>query len=132
MISKLTRHQLSAKYQSHNLYRPPDWRWRLIQFLITKHSLGTGIRSSARDDEYVRTAWHVIENLQRFAQAGDADELDSVIRKFPHVHYAYEIFLKTPARPDPALCLQARLLAGQSDGDIAKVMSITPETVRWY
>jgi len=133
MASKATRLQHSAEHQLNNPDREPDWRWRLIQFINTQISSSGGpLRASTRDDAHERTAWQVIRGFQRFDNDEENGEFEKLVRKFPFIYYAYDLFSKTPTRPELTLYLQARLLAGQTNEDIAKVMSITPATVEWY
>lgn len=124
-----------ADYQRYNFNREPNWRWERINYLNESVSPnGNSLRCSTRDDDYVREGRAIIKAHQRFAGIDDYDpEHEKLIWKNPHLHYAYEIFRGVyGGPPETSLYLQARLLAGQSNDDIAKIMGSTPQTVEWY
>ena len=85
------------------------------------------VRSSRHDDEWVRQYWAFIRQLQT------ASELDIVAlqHNFPGIYAARDIFTRT-AEPEFMTILECRILARQSDEEIAAQMSTVPDVAFWY
>jgi hypothetical protein len=123
--------KLYAEFQRYNFFRRPDWRWqRVLQ--ICDRGLAPGAnpgRCTARDDHLVRQAREFLLGWRNRETEADREHL---FWKFPGLYYAYELYEKKTEEPEGGLFLEARLLARQSNAEIAYCLSTLPDTVEWY
>jgi hypothetical protein len=106
----------------HNPFRPPDGRWQLAALLLADNRC-----PSRTDDAQTWLAWDFLKDLT--ACSTDADRA-LLTRRHPAVAGAYRVF--TAAGSLRRAELEARLLAGQADEDIARRCCLTPEVVGAY
>lgn len=107
-------------YQESNSLRTPDWR-RLRAMEIVDRRLR---RSRQMDDEMtLRLCAYLASN------ATDSTDLDNVPRRFQDVHAA---FLLHRNMPKQARIVEARLLARQSDEEIANAMGLDAAVIGLY
>jgi hypothetical protein len=120
--------KLYSKFQEHNFYRDPAWRWNRISFLANKILGERPGRCSRRDDNWIRRAKPFYQSWTRKAEV-DREEM---FWKEPALFYAFAMHERSSEAPEGAMILQARLLAGQSYAAIAKTMSMSETAVEWY
>lgn len=106
-------------------FRPADWRWRLAE-----HLRATGRRR-------VPQPWHRDVSVRRIRQfqaalgrcRSDAAHL-RLARREPALYAAWQIWSagSTPITSE----LRARILAGQTDAEIAGLLGVTPAAVAEY
>lgn len=123
---RMTRY---AAYQKFNFFREPQWRWTRVLDLTAQREDGRAGRSSRRDDKYIQTArafrlW--------LGNARNQAKLDKLWHDNPGLFYAYELYEKAQEDPEAAMFIEARLLANQTNEQIAEAIGITPDTVEWY
>lgn len=118
--------KLYEDYQRFNVFRRPDWRLERVLKIIDR--LPTPGRCSGRDDTYIRQA----RNFFLRWRAKSPDEREELFWENPGLFYAYQIHEKAEEEPEPAMFIQARLLARQSHKAIADCVSTRPETIDWY
>lgn len=100
----------------------PDDRWqRAIRILERR-----GYATLKRDGELVQRA---VRCLRRLYQARTPRGVRSTALKFPDVYWALRLHQEDSLRP---LELRARVLAGQPDPVIARLISLPPRTVQTY
>lgn len=130
--------QRYTDYQRYNFNREPHWRWERIEFLNSQTTAsGNRRRCSTRDDRYIREGRPLVEAARRLAitaSTNDADaiEQERILWRNPALHYAHVLFEQVESAPETTLYLQARLLAGQTNQEISKIMGISEDTVEWY
>src|SRR5712692_7415760 len=105
---------------SHNFHRPLDWRWQ--------HA---GRIASTPQVSAERSSDQSIADLVRFRCALEGTRstngIDRVNVSFPALATALRL------RDDDGRCeVEARILAGQTDDEIAQRCSLWPEVVCWY
>lgn len=110
----------------------PDWRHQRILEIIHRHpSPG---RCSRYDDTWVKKA-------RGFILAYEQKEQKRIPRRkliliCPELYYAYVIHERAASGNDAdvnvMLLIQARIIAGQTDEDIAKAVGTHPGVIGWY
>ena len=120
---------LHEEYQRYNVFRRPYWRWERVLSLTDAIPPKRSCRS---DDMYVRAARNFLLRYRANLPEHSSDARSALYEEIPGLYYAYEIFEKTEEEPEPAMFIQARLLAGQDYGEIAAIVDTLPETVEWY
>lgn len=115
---------LASQFQQFNVFRRPSWRYDRVVSLQAD-----GRRCSRRDDQMIKIAKTFFDRWQR-AAAQDRESL--LFEENPGLWYAVDIHTKSIDEPEPAMFIQARLLAGQSIAHIAHAMGTIPETIEWY
>ena len=108
-----------------NPFLPPDWRWGLARLLKT------GARAPRRyepaSDPWVGRAREFLA-----AVGGDGDDVSEAdpVRRDPEVHGAYA--LRSGADGRLRWAVEARLLAGQTDAEVAARCGVPAEVVAAY
>jgi hypothetical protein len=113
----------------------PDWRFqRVLEIIHRTPALG---RVCQYDDKWVRearnflAAYHTTDNPKN--GKGSRRRL---LMKYPTIYFAYAIHeraaLGDDADMNTMLLVQARIIAGQSDEDIAKSIGTHPDVIKWY
>jgi hypothetical protein len=114
---------IDAKYLINSFDpEPVNRRW-----LRCRHLIDQKRRPSAMDDNVTWEAWRFCRGLGRRHNESDRQRLDEY---FPAVAAAYRVF--TSPTPLDRWELEARLLADQSDVDIAAKCSLSVEAVHMY
>ena len=91
-------------------FTPPCWRWEVAEQLFNKPAL-----DEIPDDQVTRDAL-------TYLRTGDSSQ-------FPEIHTSRQIFLEDGLR---RAALEARILVGQTDAEIAELCKYTPELVQVY
>lgn len=107
-------------YQTHNPFRTPDWRWQRAHQL---HTSGATL-SRRRDDIETITA-------ARFLAVSTGGRPT----KTPSAHACAAIAGARAFQEEGTTStweIQARLLAGQTDNEIAPMFRVEPETIQWF
>lgn len=119
--------KLYEDYQRFNVFRRPDWRLERVLKIIDR--LPNPGRCTSRDDNYVKQARNF---LLRWRAKGSEEEREELFWENPGLFYAYQIHERAEDEPEPAMFIQARLLARQGHKEIAECISTCPETIDWY
>jgi hypothetical protein len=112
---------MCTDFLPRNPFRPPDWRWQRAGQLA-----GPGARPRRLDDDRVRRARSFRAAL---GKAGGDLRDRRLARSHEDVHGAYRIHHGEPRRRGE---IEARLLAGQSDEEIAGRVGVEPQVVEAY
>lgn len=104
--------------------REPDWRFNRI-FEIVDHE-PQPLRSKTTDDEYVRE----MKSFILAYRAPNGISRKKHYTKFPGPYHAWQIH--QASRPETPLLVKCRILAGQTNLEIANMMGATPEAIDWY
>lgn len=117
------------EYHPLNPLRPTDHRWQLARLLKEK-KLPESIAKKT-NDEYVLQAWNFQTKL-----ATCKDEVDRwvLMEEFPVIYSAYLIHKRGEDEDRAPLryMIEARILAGQKDEEIAFVIGTDPAVITWY
>ena len=107
-------------------FRRPDWRFERVLEMVQRETPG---RTSKRDDEYVQALRNFILRYRAYT----GQPLDQLAFANPGLYWAYQIHDR---RHDDgarmAVMIEARILAGQNNVDIAKELCTIPEVIDWY
>jgi hypothetical protein len=109
----------------HDPFVPPNWRWERARQLRSSRS---GNRHSG-DDPFTKLA-----RAYQSARAKCRTEADwrRLERKYPGVHYAWELHEADSGRMDKRWSLEAFLLSRAKPEQIAHWLKISPDVVIWY
>lgn len=117
-------------FELYNPIRRPDWRYERVLRLVDRISAPG--RCGPRDDERVKTFRRFLLRYRYLKNEETRPGRDRVLfQEFPALYYAYELHT-SPMYKRLANCLQARLLARQSNEEIATQLATLPDTVDWY
>lgn len=105
--------------------RSLDWRFARVQQLVGRPR-GTVSPLSASDDIFVRT----MRKFQLLYDASTPGGRQRLGEKFPGPYGAIQLRESVPA--ELQLAVQCRILARQTDAEIAKKVATTEESIDWY
>lgn len=111
-----------------NPMRPPDWRWQLAVHAVENDAVvrtrGDAARTAARK---FRSAWAV-------ECGGDEDRAaEQLPDKFPDMYEAWNLYRQDGGSASLLKFeIEARVLAGQPDDEIAQVAGLPDETIATY
>lgn len=111
-------------YQKHNPARPVDWR---ITRVLDVARNGKPI-SRTQDDQVVREAVKFVRDLDAATTEALQDRLFS---RNMSLFYAYQLATE-PSWADAKFLVEARILARQTNEQIAAKLATLPLTVHWY
>ncbi len=115
---------MHADFQLYNPKRTATWRFDRVTELLGDE---TKLPSPRRDDRWVRDAYKFLRLLQKEeTEAGQ----QALFPKNPGLFYAYLIYQDEDR--DQRRWLEARLLAQQTDYEIAEAVKTLPAAVEWY
>lgn len=125
---------LFKKLQQFNPCGEPDWRHRRVMELVNKPlSDGKPRRTSLYDDEIVRVYRKFMQSYRKGDQEG---RLRFLMLHNPALFMAHYMFERSAsgnqADADMALLIEARLLAGQTNQEIANLAGTHPDVIEWY
>lgn len=114
-------------FEKFNPFRRPDWRLERVLQMVDR--LPNPGRSTKRDDDYVKG----LRNFVLRYRAYDDTARNQLGYENPGLFWAYQIYDR---REDDgrrkAIMIEARLLARQTDEEIAAELGTVPEVVHWY
>jgi hypothetical protein len=116
-----------ADFQKNNFFRRPDWRWERVLKMVDRYPAPG--RCTRRDDKFVKDARNFI---LRWRDKDSDDDREELWLESPGLFYAHNLMAKAQDRPEGVSFLEARLLARQTPEQIAPIMGITVDTIRWY
>lgn len=102
----------------------PDWRYRRALQIIDEQP------RSFRSDRIADAAIRVVHAFLRCRQTLDAAARSQLRVTFPGLYEAFEIF--ESADCTPRLYVECRILAQQSDREIAEKLQLKAEAIKWY
>jgi len=105
-------------------FRPPTWRWQRAQRVIS------GEDSPPRAVESTRAIRDAIAFLRRLNRCADGD-FGSLLEEFPTLYSAYALFTE-PENELTRFELSARILAGQSVSELAKLLSFDRSVITTF
>src|ERR1700677_3869694 len=115
-----------------NKYNPslrPEWRFNRVLEMVDRPTANPG-RSTTRDDIYVKSLRRFI---LRYRYSDDPQARNVLWHENPGLYWAFELYeLKVDNLDHKAALIEARILAGQSDEDIAQELGTMPEVPEWY
>jgi hypothetical protein len=122
-----------VSFASRNPFRTPSWRHEYVLNKLER-SASTTVKTGNRDDDIVRRYWAFTKRLhaspKNYTQAAIEERL---FAQDPDLFLAHKLWLQ---RDDPDASLthivEARILAEQSDDDIARLTTMTPQAVALY
>lgn len=112
-------------FQKYNPSRTPTWRFDRLTELLGRDPVQ--YPNPRRDDPLIRKAFRFL----RLIRAAETEEAQvALFPKNPGLYYAYMIHQEE----DPAnrRYIETRLLAQQTDYEIAYTLATLPETITWY
>ncbi len=108
--------------QKQSCFRTPDWRWRRACSLVD----GGRNFCRSRDDEETGRAVYFLRDLRRGLRPSSKADL---LRRSSDIHAAQQLHEEGGTA---RLVIQARVLAGQSSDEIAKLTCLTPSVIDTY
>jgi hypothetical protein len=106
--------------------RAPDWRWKRATHCREKRKR----LKPADSDSFLVEALRFSNEYFARRESDTFDELD-IYEDYPLMHQAYTLYSKDGAS-DLRWEVEARLLSGQTDEEIAKLTSASPEVIDLY
>lgn len=116
---------LHSQYQKYNPFRAPSWRHQRVVSLFDQRPVGRPSRRG--DDRYVRAYYRF---YPRWRRAGTERQRQQLFASQPGLFFA--VLFHTHPDVEWRKILEARLLAGCSDEDIAKEYATLPAAIDWY
>lgn len=113
-----------AYFQKYSVFRKPTWRWDRVERL---NAIGEKI-NRRNDDDAVKAG----RVFSKRYNSWDESRRPELFRLDRGLYYAYQINEKRNDTPEPALVIEARLLARQSYKQIADEVGTIPDTIEWY
>ena len=133
-METLTQKLRYFDYERLHPLRSTRWRYDRVMEMVDARKKHQKEPEPGRDDRYVRRARKFLMEWKRRGQGQDEDQIDrmrqKLFPKYPGLFYAYEIF--TGPEDSIRWMLESRLLAGQTDEEIAKNVGFIPEMIEWY
>ena len=111
-----------CEYQSHNPFRPPDWRWDRANDLVNRRRY----YSKKRDDTATGIA---VRYLRDMARCYSELRLRRTKDRYKHVDQAKQLRERSD---DRRLEIEARMLARQNDVEIGLQMDLPAATVQAF
>jgi len=114
-------------YNDYRLADPfllPNWRQERVLRIVSSIAPA---RIKRWDDEWILAYRKFFLSYRRGESARE-----ELMHEQPGLYFAQQIHERTPQNPDMALLLQARLLTGASDEEVAHLLKTIPQTVFWY
>jgi hypothetical protein len=109
------------RYDDFNFSRTPDVRWQRAN-----HLARSGLSVASHDEPETLAALEYLRAAADCRSDADRTQLD---RRWPGIAAAVRLYaVDGPGR----WAVEARIVAGQSDEQIAALCSLSPETVQWY
>lgn len=121
----MTAAVLHSQYQAYNPFRTTDWRHKRVIDLYNRRPHGRPSRRG--DDRYVHAYYRFYPRWQR---AGTEQQRQRLFSSHPGLFFAAAFH----SHPDVEWrkILEARILAGTSDEEIAREYSTLPAAIDWY
>lgn len=114
-------------FEKFNPFRRPDWRVDRVLQMVDK--LPNPGRSTKRDDDYIKGFRNFLLRYRSY----DDDARNQLAYENPGLFWAHQIYDR---REDDgrrkAIMIEARILAGQKDEEIADELGTVPEVIHWY
>lgn len=107
-------------------FRRSDWRFNRVIAMCDR--VPTPGRCTPRDDEYVRRARNFLLRYRAF----DDDRRKELEYEDEDLFAAFAVYRAKPDEGDQAFTLEARLLSGQTDEEIAEHYPFGPRAVDYY
>lgn len=118
---------MSFPLEKYNPLRRVDWRYERVVKLLDRPSGRPLLCRWWDDDETRRLRAYLLEHRR----CQDDEDLERLLRKFPALYYAHLMHISPVDELTPHF-IQARILARQSDKQIAHHYCTFPQVVQWY
>jgi hypothetical protein len=116
-----------SSFNAKNPMRPPNWRWERALYLRS-----AGRSRTNGEDEWIRQAIRFQAAMERNPEAVDQME---VAEAFPDIYYASTLYRRpgtAEAKNPLRFAIEARILADQTDEEIAQAAGVDPTLIVWY
>lgn len=113
------------EFQKHNMLRTTSWRYDRVLELVDARPRKAASRRY--DDEFVR---EYRQFLPRYLDEEHEINRKALFPHFPAIYYAHELHFSTDT--EWRAMLQAFILAGETDGEIANRLCSLPDAIKWY
>lgn len=116
-----------SSFNAKNPMRPPNWRWERALYLRN-----TGRTRTNSEDEWIRQAIRFQAAMERNTDPIDQME---VAEAYPDIYYASSLYRRQGAQEakNPLrYAIEARILADQTDAEIAQAAGVDPSLIFWY
>lgn len=120
-------------FERYNPFRRPDWRFERVLGMIDQNTRLNGKcgRVTRFDDQFVRELKKFLLKYRNVQLT--ADERKNLGYEFPGLYWAYQAYeQRNAANTKLAEMMEARILAGMTNEEIAKEHHTLPDTVHWY
>lgn len=123
------RGQMGLEFQRFSPLRAPDWRDKRVTELLNRRP-DPGRPSRVWDDEIVVSWYKFCKTYQKAKGQSRERVLRTLYRQSPEIYHAWTI--RSSGDQEAAAIIQARILAGQNDLEIARQFSTLPGAVAAY
>jgi hypothetical protein len=114
------------QFEMFNPFRRPEWRFeRVLQMTSRMPSPG---RCSPRDDEYVK----IFRTFYLRYLSYDEEGRKNLAYENPGLFWAFQIYDGRQVHSRKSTTVEARILAGATDDEIADELHTIPGVVKWY
>lgn len=107
-------------------FRSPNWRSERAKDIASR---GKHSRCSKRDDKFIK---EYRAFLVKYNRGGGENKLDNLFSSNPGLYYAHAIYLSHQSDEKLPLLVEARILSGQANEQIALMISTIPEAIEYY
>jgi hypothetical protein len=111
-----------AAFQRRNCFREPDWRWQRAHFLLAAGSKA----AKAQDDRETKT---ILAYWLAHERGPKGHRKHSLQHEFSALKKAHQFWGQTSQRRTE---LEACILCGQNDQELALRFGLRPEVIHWY
>lgn len=127
--SPITRGEVGREFQAFNPTRKPAWRAERVKTLLERKPT-VGKPSRTWDDHWV-VQWYRMSKAIQEIKPNDRKKSDRKLYcQYPEAYYAY--LISNSGDKEMQAILQARILAGQTDREIAKELGTIPGAIDFY
>ena len=123
-----------VEFNQWDPYRSPRWRYDRAAHLAKTRAPGK-THELTRDDKFIGDTFKFLREWKRHTrntqQATNDLRVARLYPKYPGLFLAHQLFLQKAGDPI-RYEVEARILARQTDEEIAKRVSMHPEGIRWY
>lgn len=117
---------MNYDFEKFNPFRTPHWRLERVLEMVDRRP--TPGRSTRRDDQYVRGLRNFILRYRRY----DRFSRQRLCAENPGLYYAWLLHERAEDEQETVFIIQARILAQQTDAEIAAEFNTLHDTILWY
>jgi hypothetical protein len=113
-------------YQTFNPFRTLHWRFERVLEMVDQQP--TPARATRADDKYVRGLRNFLLRYRRYNASGR----QRLMMENPGLYTAWLLHERAEDEYETVFIIQARILARQSDKEVAREFSTLPSAIEWY